>query len=127
MGLAMLNPFKKDRQNYPGVVIPLSSAPVRSHTNADPEKKKDDPSTDGPKTLDRAPSSENGSAGSLPDSGPLTLEALRTEIEAETSTSGHDSVYDRMSSPWFQSRSIYTLTPWTASVSGFLDDLTWMM
>lgn len=96
MGLAVLNPFKRDRQNYPGVVIPLSSAPVKSHTNAGPEKK-EDPSTDGPKTLDRAPSSENGSAGSLPDSSPLTLEALRAEIEAETSTSGHDSVYDRMS------------------------------
>lgn len=94
MGLAKFNPFKKDRQNYPGVVIPLSSAPRHSLANADLEK--DDSSTDGPKALDRAASSENGSAGSLSESSLLTIEILRAEIEAETSTSGHDSVYDRM-------------------------------
>lgn len=95
MGLAKFNPFKKDRQNYPGVVIPLSSAPRHSLANADPEKK-DESDTDGPKPLDRAPSSENGSAGSLAESSHLTIEILRAEIEAETSSSGHDSVYDRM-------------------------------
>lgn len=99
MGLENFNPFKKDRQNYPGVVIPLADAPRQSlATKADPEKK-DDSSTDGPKILDRAPSSENGSAHSLPEASHWTIEALRAEIEAETSSSGHDSVYDRMSPP----------------------------
>lgn len=95
MGLEKFNPFKKDRQNFPGVVIPLSSAPAHSHPNADTEKKID-PSTEALKSLERAPSSEDGSAGSLPDTSHLTIESLRAEIDADVVASGHDSVYDRM-------------------------------
>lgn len=87
MGLSKLTPFKKDRQNFPGVVIPLADAPAHNSANSD-EK------TD--KSLDRAPSSENGSAGSVGEASHLTLEALRAEVETDISTSGHDSVYDRM-------------------------------
>lgn len=100
MGLEKFNPFKKDRQNFPGVVIPLSEAPIYPNgvypNAAQSVDKKDD--ADANKSLERAPSSENGSAGSLPDTSHLTIEILRAEIEAEMSTSGHDSVYDRMSS-----------------------------
>lgn len=95
MGLDKLNLFKKDRQNFPGVVIPLSSAPAPSHAKAD-SKKKIGPSTEAPKSLESASSSENGSAGSLPDTSHLTFEYLRAEIDADVVASGHDSVYDRM-------------------------------
>lgn len=47
------------------------------------------------KSLDRAPFSENGSAGLLGETSHLTLEALRAEVEADISTSGQDSAYDR--------------------------------
>lgn len=87
MGISNWTPFKKDRQNFPGVVIPLADAPA--HTTANADEKAD-------KSLDRAPSSENGSAGSLREATHLTLEALRAEVESDISTSGHDSVYDRM-------------------------------
>ncbi|KAJ5389978.1 uncharacterized protein N7496_001046 [Penicillium cataractarum] len=86
MGISNWTPFKKDRQNFPGVVIPLADAPA--HTPANADEKAD-------KSLDRAPSSENGSAGSLREATHLTLEALRAEVESDMSTSGHDSVYDR--------------------------------
>lgn len=100
MGFLTFNPFKRERQNFPGVVIPLSEAPLRSHVTAGPEKEnKDDSSIDQPKSLDRAPSAENGSAGSLTETSHLTIEALRAEIDAETSTSGLDSMYDRMCPP----------------------------
>jgi hypothetical protein len=87
MGFAKLTPFKNDRQNFPGVVIPLADAPAHPSPNSD--EKAD-------KSLDRAPSSENGSAGSLAEASYLTLEALRAEVESDISTSGHDSAYDRM-------------------------------
>ena len=86
MGLAKLTPFKKDRQNFPGVVIPLAHAPAHK---SDRDDEKDN------KSLDRASSSENGSAGSLGGTSHLTLEALRAEVEADISTSGQDSAYDR--------------------------------
>lgn len=100
MGLSKLNPFKKDRQNYPGVVIPLASAPshLASHPDPDPdpEKKNSLSSPDVDKSLDRASSSENGLAGPVPETSHLTIEKLRQEVEADVATSGHDSVYDRM-------------------------------
>lgn len=97
MGLAKLNPLKKDRQNYPDVVITLVDAARQTYAKSlDPEKK-DDSSTDDPKNLDRAPSAENGSANSLSEASHWTIEALRAEIDTETSSSGHDSVYDRTS------------------------------
>jgi hypothetical protein len=87
MGLSNWTPFKKDRQNFPGVVIPLADAPAHIPANADEKAKK---------SLDLASSSENGSAGSLREATHLTLEALRAEVESDISTSGQDSVYDRM-------------------------------
>ncbi|KAJ5212249.1 MFS general substrate transporter [Penicillium cinerascens] len=90
------NPFKRERQNFPGVVIPLSEAPLRSRSTSDSEKeKKDDSFIDHSKSLDRAPSSETGSAGSIPESSHLTIEVLRAEIDAEAASSGQDSMYDR--------------------------------
>lgn len=113
MGLANFNPLKKDRQNYPGVVIALADVPRPTYAKSlDPEKK-DDSSTDDPKILDRAPSAENGSTNSLSEASHWTIEALRAEIEAETSSSGHDSVYDRTSPlvrPQFHHRSARFLT-----------------
>ena len=100
MGFPTFNPFKRERQNFPGVVIPLSEAPLRSRSTSDSEnEKKDDSSIDPSKSLDRAPSSETGSAGSIPDSSHLTIEVLRAEIDAEAVTSGQDSMYDRMYPP----------------------------
>lgn len=89
--LANLTPLKKDRQNFPGVVISLADAPAHTSINSDEKAKK---------SLDRAPSSENGSAGSLGESSHLTLEALRAEVESDISTSGHDSAYDRTPPPF---------------------------
>ncbi|KAJ5748511.1 uncharacterized protein N7511_010207 [Penicillium nucicola] len=87
MGLKKFNPFKKDRQNFPGVVIPLAGAPVHSSNLT----QKDDKET---KSLDLTSSMENGSASSQTGST-LTLEALRAEIESEVATATHDSAYDR--------------------------------
>jgi hypothetical protein len=91
MGFEKFNPFKKDRQNFPGVVIPLAGAPTHSPSLTE----KDDKET---KSLDLASSSENGAAGSQTGST-LTLEALRAEIESDVATATHDSAYDRMSFP----------------------------
>lgn len=98
MGLERFSPFKKDRQNFPGVVIPLSEAPAYPSGAPPSEKQDKTDALDASKSLDRAPSSETGSAGSLPDTSYLTIELLRAEIDADISTSGHDSVYDRMCS-----------------------------
>lgn len=95
MGLEKFNPFKKDRQNFPGVVIPLAGAPAHSPNITE----KDDKET---KSLDLASSSENGAAGSQIGST-LTLEALRAEIESDVAIATHDSAYDRM----FFSRELY--------------------
>lgn len=95
MGLDKFNPFKKDRQNFPGVVIPLVDAPSRQKPAVTDEKKAELP--DANKSLERASSSENGSSGgSVNEPTHRTIESLRAEIEADLATSGHDSVYDRM-------------------------------
>lgn len=100
MGFHLFNPFKRERQNFPGVVIPLSEAPPRSQTTSDHEnEKQNDISVDPSKSLDCAPSTENGSVGSLPETSCLTIEALRAEIDAEASASGQGSMYDRMCPP----------------------------
>lgn len=87
MGLQKFNPFKRDSPNLPDVVIPLADGPA--HFLSEKTDKETSPSLDG------ASSSENGAAGPK-GSTPLTLEALRAEIEADVSTSTHDSAYDRM-------------------------------
>lgn len=103
MGFAQFNPFKRDRQNFPGVVIPLSSAPAHpTHDSSHSEKKKkkeeagatlDDASSG---TLQHAPSAENGTAGSIPETSHLTIEILRKEIDEEVAAGASNSMYDRM-------------------------------
>jgi hypothetical protein len=93
MGLAQFNPFKKDRQNFPGVVIPLADAPAHLTKLSETDDKESS------KSLDHASSSENGVAGSHTSATHLTLEALRAEIEADLATASHDSTYDRMFPP----------------------------
>ena len=90
MGLSQFTPFKNDRQNFPGVVIPLTDA------SAHPQKLSEKDDKESNKSLDRAPSSENGVAGSHTGATHLTLEALRAEIESDIATATHDSAYDRM-------------------------------
>lgn len=106
MGLAQFNPFKKDRQNFPGVVIPLADAP------AHPQKLSEKDDKESNKSLDRAPSSENGVAGSHTSATQLTIEALRAEIEADVSTASHNSTYDRMFFLCFGWPNAYSLFWW---------------
>jgi len=125
MGFLTFNPFKKERQNFPGVVIPLSEAPIHSPSTSDSDReKKADSSVDASNSLDRAPSSENGTAGSIPEATHLTIEALRAEIDAEAATSGQNSMYDRMCPPVeFSLSSQMRLSPcpkWSIGVSVFL-------
>ncbi|KAI9369135.1 major facilitator superfamily domain-containing protein [Aspergillus egyptiacus] len=95
-----VNPFSNsnDRPEFPGVVVPLSSAPAHSKTSPDPEKKVGaaDEKTDNA-SLDRSSSAENGVGSIQSQEGHLTLEILRAEVENDVSTTGHDSVYDRKS------------------------------
>ncbi|ODM18872.1 hypothetical protein SI65_05489 [Aspergillus cristatus] len=96
--MPLTNPFKRqERSNFPGVVVPLApSSPERSPSppqafSTDPEKKPNpDEKSDG-RSLDR---SENG-VGPVPVGGPLTIDALRAEVESDISASGHNSTYDR--------------------------------
>jgi hypothetical protein len=94
-----INPFSKnDKHEYPGVVVPLSSAPANSKTSPDPEKKVGPQDTDAA-SLDRSSSAENG-VGSIHShqqgqDGHLTLEILRAEVENDLVASGQDSAYDR--------------------------------
>ena len=87
MGLANFNPFKRERQNFPGVVVPLASTSA-SHASTDSIEKDD-------KASDHAPSSSS-SRGPEKASTSLTLEALRAEVEADIASSGTDTSYDRM-------------------------------
>lgn len=73
----------RERRQFPEVVVPLESAPAT----------KDDGSNT---SLDRASSQENGSGAGPQKRSTLTLEALREEIDSSISTSGHNTVYDRM-------------------------------
>ncbi|KAL2814548.1 major facilitator superfamily domain-containing protein [Aspergillus cavernicola] len=97
-----INPFaKNDRPEFPGVVVPLSSASAHSKSSPDPEKKVGSNEKTDNGSIDRSPSAENG-VGSIhshqqSQDGPLTLEILRAEVENDMVTSGHDSAYDRKS------------------------------
>ncbi|KAJ5103351.1 hypothetical protein N7532_003880 [Penicillium argentinense] len=92
MGFQKFNPFKRDRQNFPGVVIPLADAPAPKKPDMNDEKKAELSDTN--KSLERASSAENGSAGdSVQEPSHRTLESLRAEIDADES--GRNSVYDR--------------------------------
>lgn len=96
MGFAKLNPFKRDRQNFPGIVIPLAEAPDHQPTDSSDEK------AGLPKNNKSEDSAERGSAhesssGSQHDTTHLTLEGLRAEIDADVAAGGvQDSMYDRM-------------------------------
>ncbi|KAL2013102.1 hypothetical protein VTN00DRAFT_627 [Thermoascus crustaceus] len=86
-----VNPFtKNDHTNFPGVVIPLSEA---RRASVAPPAGNDNPSAD-EKNLDKVGSAENGTA-SLPETHPMTIEALRAEVENDIAASGHDTAYDR--------------------------------
>ncbi|KAL2001757.1 hypothetical protein VTN02DRAFT_1311 [Thermoascus thermophilus] len=85
-----VNPFTKNNHtNFPGVVIPLSEA---SRASVAPPAGNENPGAD-EKILDKVGSAENGVA-SLPETHPMTIEALRAEVESEIAASGHDTAYD---------------------------------
>ncbi|KAF7712448.1 MFS-type transporter [Penicillium ucsense] len=86
MGFANFNPFKRERQNFPGVVIPLASDSA-THVSPDLTEKDD-------KASDHA-SSSRSSGQNEKATTPLTLEALRAEVEADIVASGSDTSYDR--------------------------------
>lgn len=87
------NPFRRDNyRTFPGVVIPLAQG---HRPSLAPAEKESDPAKDEDK-LAKVGSEENGTA-SLPETSTLTIEALRTEVEHDLASSGHDSAYDRMS------------------------------
>lgn len=77
----------RERRHFPEVVVPLAQGSAPKSKEADVSNSSD--------SLDRASLQENGATGPNPGTT-LTLEALRAEVEADISTSGHDSAYDRM-------------------------------
>ncbi|PLN85484.1 MFS general substrate transporter [Aspergillus taichungensis] len=89
----------RDRQQFPEVVVPLANAPAPEKSTTDPyAEKKPDSEADSNHTHDRASCQEKGAASSPPPPySALTLEALRAEVEADVSSSGHDTAYDRKS------------------------------
>ena len=91
-----VNPFSKhDHHEFPGVVVPINTAPA--HSKIDQEKKVGaDEKTDAG-SIDRSSSAENGSIHSHHQSqdGHLTLEILRAEVDKDVVASGQDSAYDR--------------------------------
>jgi hypothetical protein len=76
----------RERRQFPEVVVPLAhgSAP----------KTDDSQNNDSSSGIDRASLQEKGAASASAGST-LTLEALRAEVEADISASGHDTAYDR--------------------------------
>lgn len=84
----IINPFKRDTEDFSDVIIPLADAPAHTEISEKTDKQSDSNS-------DGASSSENG-AGSPKHSTHLTLEALRAEVEADVTTATHDTAYDRM-------------------------------
>ena len=98
---AWVNPFTRhDRQEFLGVVIPLSQATRFQHLNTVTSDSETPTTTTKPEDvedkdkLDRVGSEENGAA-SNPEYSHQTIEAIRAEVESEISTSGHDTTYDR--------------------------------
>lgn len=104
--MVFVNPFKRDKHTtFPGVVVPLASAPPHSHRNSEIEKPHgtdlglDDhhPDKADKNSLDKAPSEENGVPSSLSETSHLTIDVLRAEVETDIGASGVDTAYDRMS------------------------------
>jgi hypothetical protein len=95
--MVFFNPFAKhDHGDFPGVVVPLASAPAHSHPNPEVGKRHSHDENQDKNSLDKAPSEENGVPSSIPSTSHLTIEALRAEVEADIGASGIDSAYDRM-------------------------------
>ncbi|PLB34314.1 putative sugar transporter [Aspergillus candidus] len=90
--MVWINPFQKhDHTDFPGVVVPLSTAPAPAHAQSSLEVDNQTGSDD--KSVDQAPS-EKGE-GSVRNYNQMTIEALRAEVEGDVVASGHDSTYDR--------------------------------
>ncbi|KAJ5156155.1 hypothetical protein N7492_008958 [Penicillium capsulatum] len=95
MGLAKFNPFKKDRQNFPGIVIPLAEAPAHPSPDLSDEKA-GLPKNDKPEDAAERGSAHGSASGSQHETTHLTLEGLRAEIDADIAAGGvQDSMYDR--------------------------------
>ncbi|KAL4962251.1 putative sugar transporter [Aspergillus stella-maris] len=91
-----VNPFSKhDHHEFPGVVVPINTAPAHSKINQEKKVGADDKTDAG--SIDRSSSAENGSIHSHHQSqdGHLTLEILRAEVDKDVVASGQDSAYDR--------------------------------
>ncbi|KAL5366630.1 major facilitator superfamily domain-containing protein [Aspergillus floccosus] len=96
--MVFFNPFSKhDHSNFPGVVVPLASAPAHSHPNPEVEKRHSHDENQDKNSLEKPPSEENGVPSSIPETSHLTIETLRAEVEADIGASGIDSAYDRKS------------------------------
>lgn len=100
------NPFtRREHANYPGVVVPLATSSERrlstaSRTSSPQREKKPNKPNPDEKTEDQTDQqsldrSETG-LGHVPTSGPLTLEALKAEVEADLTPVALESAYDRM-------------------------------
>ena len=94
-----LNPFKKERQNFPGVVIPLAQAPAHRPSNLNDEKT-DLSKDDKPEDMAERGSAHGSASSSQHEATHLTLEGLRAEIEADlTGSHSENTTYDRMYLP----------------------------
>lgn len=77
-----VNPFKgNDANEFPDVIIPLADGTPtkKSEAGVDPGLQ------------------EKGVSPPTGEYSPLTLESLRSEVEADMVASGHDTAYDRTS------------------------------
>ncbi|TQB74715.1 hypothetical protein MPDQ_004366 [Monascus purpureus] len=84
--------WERDRTEFPGVVVSLSTSPAQPQP--DPTNEKNGHPED--KSIDKASTdSEKGiRAVPLPDSGPMTLESLRAQILSELDADSKNTPYD---------------------------------
>lgn len=84
--------WERDRTEFPGVVVSLSTSPAQPQP--DPTNEKNGYPED--KSIDKASTdSEKGiRAVALPDSGPMTLESLRAQILSELDADSKNTPYD---------------------------------
>jgi len=87
----------RDRRQFPEVVVPLESAPLKPKNDIH----------DSDNTQDAASLQEKGATAGHGHMT-LTLEVLRAEILAETASSGHNTAYDRK----FETHSPTTQSIW---------------
>ncbi|KAI9835461.1 MAG: hypothetical protein M1819_002379 [Sarea resinae] len=92
----VMNPFKKhDVSEFPGVWIPLSDQHRHHSVTAETEINLKDTSEVEKKATSNS-DHESDPVAPL-DYSPLTIEALRAEIDEDVAASGHDTAYDRKS------------------------------